>query len=181
MRAPSPRKLGALSSLAPKVARKAPRDVFPEASHSERHAAKPSPARPAWQGASLGLPEAQRSELIRRVRSGLPVRSLEVLAANSGMAISELATNLEIPARTMARRKAAGKLSPEESERALRLATVFERALGLFEGNVPEALRWLRQPKKALGGESPLEYSRTELGAREVENLIGRLEHGVFS
>jgi uncharacterized protein (DUF2384 family) len=36
-------------------------------------------------------------------------------------------------------------------------------------------------PRKAFGNQSPLDYSRTELGAREVENLIGRLEHGVFS
>jgi uncharacterized protein (DUF2384 family) len=40
---------------------------------------------------------------------------------------------------------------------------------------------WLRSPNRALGGESPLALSKTEVGAREVENLIGRLEHGVFT
>jgi len=58
---------------------------------------------------------------------------------------------------------------------------VFEQAVDLFEGNQANALKWLTAPKKELENETPLDYSRTELGAREVEDLIGRLEHGVFS
>ncbi len=81
----------------------------------------------------------------------------------------------------MARRKAAGRLAPDESERLLRISTVFEKTVDLFEGDVAGAVAWLTSPKRALGRETPLAYSRTELGAREVEDLIGRLEHGVFS
>ena len=51
----------------------------------------------------------------------------------------------------------------------------------LFEGDVPAALAWLRTPKKALGQQSPWTYTRSELGAREVLDLIGRLEYGVFT
>lgn len=51
----------------------------------------------------------------------------------------------------------------------------------LFEGDVAGAVVWLTSPKKALGHKTPLAYSRTKPGAREVENLIGRLEQGVFS
>jgi len=32
-----------------------------------------------------------------------------------------------------------------------------------------------------LGGETPLEYAETEVGAREVEDLLGRIEYGVYS
>jgi putative toxin-antitoxin system antitoxin component (TIGR02293 family) len=53
--------------------------------------------------------------------------------------------------------------------------------VNLFEGDVPAAMTWLTTPRKALGGRPPLSYARTEPGAREVENLIGRLEHGIFS
>src|SRR5258706_218900 len=69
----------------------------------------------------------------------------------------------------------------DESERLLRIATVFEKAVDLFEGDLVSARRWLSTPKKALGGETPLSFARTEIGGREVEALIGRLEHGVFS
>lgn len=72
-------------------------------------------------------------------------------------------------------------MSPDESERLLRISTIFEKAVALFEGNVGEAVEWLTKPKKALGDKVPMSYAGSELGAREVENLIGRLEHGVFT
>ena len=58
---------------------------------------------------------------------------------------------------------------------------VFDRALELFEGDSRAAERWLSSPKAALGGAVPSELAKTEAGAREVEALIGRIEHGVFS
>jgi putative toxin-antitoxin system antitoxin component (TIGR02293 family) len=41
--------------------------------------------------------------------------------------------------------------------------------------------QWLSSPQVGLGGAVPLEYAETELGAREVEHLLGRIEHGVYS
>jgi len=63
----------------------------------------------------------------------------------------------------------------------LRISTIFEKSVELFDGDISAAVNWLTTPKKALNNQQPLTYSRTEIGAREVENLIGRLEHGVFS
>lgn len=104
-----------------------------------------------------------------------------MLKSRSGLTLPRLATLIGIPERTLARRKASGKLTTEESERLLRIAGIFEDAVGLFEGDVPAAVNWLTTPRKALGDRPPLSYARTEPGAREVENLIGRLEHGIFS
>jgi putative toxin-antitoxin system antitoxin component (TIGR02293 family) len=106
---------------------------------------------------------------------------LQSLASATGLPIRDLASFLGIPERTLARRNAAGKLAPDESERLLRIAIVFEKAVGLFEGDVRAAVAWLTTPKKVFGERAPLAYARTELGAREVEALVGRLEHGVFS
>jgi putative toxin-antitoxin system antitoxin component (TIGR02293 family) len=111
----------------------------------------------------------------------LPVCTLEALATNSGLSVAEIAAQLGIPARTLARRRSEGRLSFEESERTLRLAMIFEQTRSLFDGNAQGALEWLQTPKRALSGARPLDYAATELGAREVEDLIGRLEHGVFS
>ncbi len=132
-------------------------------------------------GASLGLRAGKTSEIIRRIEQGLSFKALHSLASVSGLPVSELASLVGIPGRTLARRKAVGRLLPEESERLFRISTVFEAAVELFEGDVAAAIAWLMAPKKVLGGEAPLAYARTELGAREVESLIGRLEHGVFS
>jgi putative toxin-antitoxin system antitoxin component (TIGR02293 family) len=97
------------------------------------------------------------------------------------MGLPALGSLIGIPERTLARRRVAGKLTPEESERLLRVASIFEKAAELFEGDLEAAVGWLTSPKKALGQQQPLLYARTELGAREVENLLGRLEYGVFS
>jgi putative toxin-antitoxin system antitoxin component (TIGR02293 family) len=129
----------------------------------------------------LGLTSERLGDLIRSIKRGLPFGVLDALAAETGFSVSELAAAVGIPPRTLARRKTAGKLSADESERVVRVAGLFEKALALFGGDEAGAQRWMRLPKEALDGESPIEFSSTELGAREVENLIGRLEHGVFS
>jgi len=134
------------------------------------------------QGASLGLTATRTDVLVDQIERGLPFKALESLADESGLSVAIIiAPVLGIAERTLARRKAAGTLAPDESGRLLRVATVFEKAVELFEGDVAGAVTWLTTPKNTLGHETPLEFSRTELGAREVENLIGRLEHGVFS
>jgi putative toxin-antitoxin system antitoxin component (TIGR02293 family) len=132
-------------------------------------------------GSSLGLTAKNSAELIRQLEKGFSFKTLHVLESRSGLALSRLASVIGIPDRTLARRKASGKLTPEESERLLRISAVFEDAVNLFEGDVPAAVNWLTTPRKALGDRAPLSYARTEPGAREVENLIGRLEHGIFS
>src|SRR5258708_1946261 len=132
-------------------------------------------------GASLGMTATTTDELIRQLERGLSFKSLATLERLSGVGAASIASAIGIPERTLARRKAAGRLSPEESERLFRIATVFEKAVELFEGDASAAVAWLMAPKRALGAQSPLIYLRTEVGAREVENLIGRLEHGVFS
>jgi putative toxin-antitoxin system antitoxin component (TIGR02293 family) len=62
----------------------------------------------------------------------------------------------------------------------LRISGIFEKAVELFNGDVAEAVAWLRRPRRALANHTPLAYTGTELGAREVESLIGQLEYGVF-
>jgi putative toxin-antitoxin system antitoxin component (TIGR02293 family) len=132
-------------------------------------------------GASLGLAASDTAELIRQVERGFPFATLRTLHANSGLPLFLLASIIGIPERTLARRKASGRLASEESERLLRIANLFEKCLELFEGDVAAAANWLTTPKKALNQQPPLMYARTEFGAREVEDLIGRLEYGVFS
>jgi putative toxin-antitoxin system antitoxin component (TIGR02293 family) len=132
-------------------------------------------------GASLGLRSTSTPKLIEKLEAGLSFKTLERLDAHSGLGLTMLATLIGIPSRTLARRKGAGRLAPEESERLFRISNIFEKAVELFEGDAASAIQWLTTPKKALAGHPPIQYSRTEPGAREVEDLIGRLEHGVFA
>lgn len=58
---------------------------------------------------------------------------------------------------------------------------VIELAIDLFEGNAFEAMKWYNTPCRALGDISPKEAVEVYGEEDEVINLIGRLEHGVFS
>jgi len=130
---------------------------------------------------SLGFQVARSIDLIRKIEKGFSFATLSNFVSTTGMSLPYTAAVLGIPERTLARRKKENRLSPEESERLLRISRLFEDTLRLFEGDRDAAVNWLRAPKKALRNQSPLQFARTEIGAREVENLIGRLEHGVFS
>ena len=152
-----------------------------KANSGERRPATSRQALFSSRGASLGLRSIATPELIEQLEAGFPFDALRRFEANSGMASGLLISILGIPERTLARRRTAGRLAPEESERLLRISIVFEKAVELFDDDVASAVQWLTTSKKALGGETPLRYARTEPGAREVENLIGRIEHGVFS
>ncbi|HUF67164.1 MAG TPA: antitoxin Xre/MbcA/ParS toxin-binding domain-containing protein [Longimicrobiales bacterium] len=129
--------------------------------------------------ALLGLRTYETVDLHSRIEQGLSYDSLERLQQVLDVPMSELARFVRISPRTLARRKEVGRLQPDESDRLLRLSRLVGLALQLFEGSLEEARSWLYAPNRALGGGSPLEFATTDVGAREVEQLIGRLEHGV--
>ncbi|MBI5569189.1 MAG: DUF2384 domain-containing protein [Desulfomonile tiedjei] len=129
----------------------------------------------------LGLDVKETAELLRQIRQGLPYRSLVHFMAATDLRKEDAITLVRISSRTLSRRKDQGRLMPEESDRLVRAAQIFAQALDLFEGDVESAREWLTISQPALGGSTPIEFAATEVGAREVEALIGRLEYGVPS
>ncbi len=118
-------------------------------------------------------------EMALAVRRGLPWAAFEALLAALAISQAELAATLHIRSRTLSRRKDAGRLEAMESDRLFRLARVFAHALEVFE--VSERARdWLETENRALGGQRPLELLDTDAGAREVDDVLGRIEHGIF-
>jgi len=116
---------------------------------------------------------------IRAVERGLPYGVFTRLREELDVRKSELAELAQISTRTLNRRKERGFFSPTESERLYRfeeLLKAAERVLATRD----EARQWLKTPVRALGGSSPLRFAKHESGAREVFDLLGRLEYGVF-
>lgn len=128
----------------------------------------------------LGLTTTVTPDIVERVRKGLPYRTFERFVANTSMSSADAATLVNIPARTLSRRKHEGRLHPDESDRLLRASRILGRAISLFEGDRAEANQWLSRPLRALGGAKPLDLASTEVGAIAVERVIDQLEHGVF-
>jgi putative toxin-antitoxin system antitoxin component (TIGR02293 family) len=96
------------------------------------------------------------------------------------MPFEQLAAKLSISRSTLQRRKTNGRLSPDESDKVMRFARLLEHATDVF-GDVDKARAWLKFPQRGLGGAVPLDYAETEIGAREVDNLLGRIDYGVYS
>lgn len=128
----------------------------------------------------LGLPSRGRL-LTRAVHEGFSVTVLQRLADELDAPQKVILLALGIAPATLKRRRESGHLNPAESDRVYRLTNIFQQAIQLFEGDEAMAREWLERPAKALGGRPPLEYLNTEAGANEVEDLIGRLEHGVIA
>jgi len=128
----------------------------------------------------LGLRARTRVQVIAALKAGLPVGSFNRLQAALAIRTQELAGIVQIPVRTLARRQREQHLDIGESERVLRIGSLFDRAVAVL-GNAERARQWLKAPQLALGGRTPLEYADTEPGTREVEDLLGQLEDGVFA
>lgn len=142
----------------------------------------PYDARVSLVQAVTGVSEDQPGEVLARVRAGLPSRVINVLEAAYGATQAEMARSLLIPASTLRRRlRQDERLEVDESDRVVRLARIKDLVLALMGGDDQAAIAWLHAPREVLGNESPLTRASTEIGAREVEDLIGRLRHGVFS
>lgn len=118
--------------------------------------------------------------LIASILVGLPFREFTALQESLGVSLERLASLLGIAKATLNRRKAAGRLDLEESDRVVRFARLLGKAMDVLEGQ-ENARRWLSSPQTGLGGAVPLEYARTEVGAREVDDLLTRIDHGVYA
>lgn len=119
-------------------------------------------------------------EWVSLVRQGISANAVDAAVRVMEMGQAELARALDIPERTLARRKKEGTLSRDESGKLVRLARVVERAAEVFEDG-PAALDWLKHPNASLGGASPLSLLDTDLGAVAVFSALGRIEQGVFA
>ena len=121
------------------------------------------------------------ANLVKLMEVGLPVRELTVLQASLAVPVERLAPMLGISKATFHRSKGAGsKLNPAVSDRVVRFARLLGQAVKVF-GGLEDAKQWLNSPQFGLGGALPLDYAKTEIGVREVENLLGRIAYGVYT
>ena len=128
-----------------------------------------------------GVDPFDRNALIARIREGLHYASLDRFGEAINMNSQEVGDILDIARSTLQRRKTSGFLNPSESDRLIRFAALRDKAVELMNGDEQAANTWLNEPKPILNSETPLAHAATEIGARDVEDLIGRLQHGVFS
>ncbi len=129
---------------------------------------------------TLGRALSSERDMREAIRQGFPPAVVEELMRASGLTLKELASALDLSPRSLQRRRRAGRLARYESDRLYRLARIVALA-DEFLGDHERAIRWLKRPNRALGGIPPIAAIDTELGARQVENILGRIAYGGIS
>jgi putative toxin-antitoxin system antitoxin component (TIGR02293 family) len=129
---------------------------------------------------TLGRALSSERELRDAIREGFPPAVVEELMRASGLTLKELAGALDLSPRSLQRRRGSGRLAPFESDRLYRLARIV--AIGNeYLGDQQRTMNWLKRTNRALGGIAPIAALDTELGARQVENILGRIAYGGIS
>jgi putative toxin-antitoxin system antitoxin component (TIGR02293 family) len=119
-------------------------------------------------------------DLAQVIHIGLPTRAVEAVLASGLLDPREL-YELVVPRRTLAHRKEKRqRLTPEQSDRLARVVRVVARADEAL-GDEAKAARWLRKPNRGLAGRRPIDLLESDIGARMVERVLTRVEHGVYS
>lgn len=129
-------------------------------------------------GESSVLREPEAAYVVERVRDGLDFMEFHAFREMLGVTEERLGTLLGMSRATLHRRKKSGHLDRSESDRLVRYARIFHCVTAFFQSQ-EAAVKWLNSPALAFNGETPLDYADTEIGAREVEALIWRIESGV--
>jgi putative toxin-antitoxin system antitoxin component (TIGR02293 family) len=125
-------------------------------------------------GRSVRSPE----HLAERVRKGLPFAALVAVMEQYGVSRDVLCTILHLSGRNFLRRKDQKRLSPDESDRLYRLARVIAHANRVFE-DPDESADWIHAPNTSLGKQQPLTLLDTDIGVQQVDQVLGRIEHGI--
>jgi putative toxin-antitoxin system antitoxin component (TIGR02293 family) len=126
-------------------------------------------------GRSVRSPE----DLAQRVREGLPFSALSAVVQQYEISRDVVCEILHLSRRNFLRRKQQHRLSPDESDRLYRLARVLAHANRVFE-DPQESADWIQTPNTALGKQQPLTLLDTDIGVQQVDQVLGRIAHGII-
>src|SRR5579863_1602299 len=129
---------------------------------------------------TIGRTLSSDRDLREAIREGFRPAVVDELMRASGLTLKELAGALDLSPRSLQRRRRSGRLARFESDRLYRLARIVALAQQSLGGH-ERAMRWLKRGNRALAGVAPIAALDTELGSRQVENVLGRIAYGGVS
>jgi putative toxin-antitoxin system antitoxin component (TIGR02293 family) len=121
-------------------------------------------------------------DFIKLTRKGITASLLKKLINRVHINQEDFANYSGIKNRTLSRRfeETGEKLTPEETEKAIRLARIFFESVDVF-GDEEKASTWLKRSNRALNDEVPLSLLDSDIGAEQVMDVLGRIREGVYS
>jgi putative toxin-antitoxin system antitoxin component (TIGR02293 family) len=113
-------------------------------------------------------------------KAGVDKKYLEKIKIMTGLDYQKLAKLLAINRATLINKKEEEKFTSTQSERIIAFEALYHMGMEVFQDK-DKLNRWLNEPNRALGGEIPYEIMDNQFGREEVENVLGRIQWGVFS
>lgn len=126
----------------------------------------------------LGVKIQSTLDLADLVHRGFPVEAAEYAVDHHIMSRQEL-FQFVVSSRTYSRRRLEKRLSPDESDKLARFVRIRCLVVEIIGEN--EADRWLREKNSLLHNKPPLYYLDSDSGSQIIENLLGRIAHGIVS
>ena len=131
---------------------------------------------------ATNIPETQMTdfEKMHVIKDGISKEDLENFKKKAMLDYDKLAKALSVTRATLINKKKQEKFNPLLSERILSLADIYSYGYEVFEDEA-RFNKWMFSSNRALGGSTPFDLSSNQFGREEIKNLIGRIEHGVYS
>lgn len=124
-------------------------------------------------------PIYQRTDLIGIARKGIKTKYIEQIQEFTSLSDKELSSILPISQRQLFRYPADHNLNKEITSHLIQIIELFQKGFKLF--GVEKFKLWIRTSNKVLSGNKPIEIMDTSIGVEMIEDVIGRIEHGVYS
>lgn len=131
--------------------------------------------------ASVKKPVLSGFDLIALSNEGVTRKAIESLAQYIGVSQKTFAENiLNISVKTVERKKPTDKLDKKISSHIIEVAKVIQHARKVFEDN-DKVVSWFNKPNRALNQKQPADLLDTFTGLQMVDDILGRIEEGVYS
>lgn len=115
-----------------------------------------------------------------KVHEGITKSDFLEVVSMTGLNLTEFSSLLPVSKRTIEKIKDDELLSPVVSDRVLQIGALYQMGITVF-GTSASFREWIASPLLALGGKKPLEFLDNDTGISIVRDLLGRIEHGVYS
>ena len=132
-------------------------------------------------GSSLLGPITSEFDLINASQKGIAKASVDELANYLGISRKTMAEDIfDLSVKTMERKSPKDKMDRRTSAHALEIAKVVQHAYEVFEDE-GKLKFWVNKENKALNGTKPVSLFSTLTGLNMVNDVLGRIEEGIYS
>jgi len=129
----------------------------------------------------LTSPVQSDFDLVALSNEGITKASLDSLISHLGISKKSFSENiLDASVKTIERKKSTDKLDRRTSSQIIEITKVVEHAFEVFEDE-EKVKSWLNYPNRALNNTKPIDLFYIPTGLKMVNDILGRIEHGIYS